>query len=101
MRRHLATRTDTMRLGTKWVLLRKTYSPTVRQDKVLGRRLVGLGLFGVLLCVFAWGLIATLTAPHLRDRVDLWMFAVAYAVGVVLCLTAFAVTLRSTISRRP
>jgi hypothetical protein len=90
-----------MRLGNKWVLVRKTYSPTVRQDKVLGRRLLGLGLFGVLLCVFAWGLIATLIAPHFRDRVDLWMFGVAYAVGGVVCLTVFVITLKSMISRRP
>jgi multisubunit Na+/H+ antiporter MnhC subunit len=73
----------------------------VRQDKILRRRLVGLGLFGVLLCVFGWGLIATLTAPHLRDRVDLWMFGVAFAVGVVVCLTALVITFKSMISRRP
>jgi hypothetical protein len=78
-----------------------TYSRTVRQDKVLRRQLVGLGLFGLLLCVFAWGLIATLTAPHLRDRVDLWMYGAAYAVGVVACLVVFGITLKSMISRRP
>ena len=64
------------------------------------RQLVGLGLFGVLLCIFVWGLIATLTSTHLRDRVDLWMFGVAYAVGVVVCLVVFSVTLKSMFGRR-
>jgi len=85
---------------SKWVLVPRTYSPAVRQDKVLRRQLVGLGLVGVLLCVFVWGLIATLTSPHLRDRVDLWMFGVAYAVGVVVCLVVFSVTLKSMFGRR-
>jgi hypothetical protein len=73
----------------------------VLHDKARRRQLVGLGLVGVLLCVFAWGLIATLTAQHLRDRVDLWMFGVVYAVGVVVCLVVFGIALKSMISRRP